>query len=170
MRTLEDLQNETYTRTITEMEALLTINENELDKELAKQSQYLWEASKNFCIAVDKRDTAKAILDTREAQLDNTIRSTSLEKITEAKIDKEIRRHPDYLAQRDAYLAYSREANDWLRMMNVFAARDDLLGRMVQLHATGYFGSGLISHEDRIETLKAARRKSFDEGDSTNAK
>lgn len=170
MRTLEDLQKETYTRTISEMEALLTIDPNKLDEELAKQSQYLWEAGKNFCIAIDKRDTAKAILDTREAQLDNTIRSTTLEKVTEAKIDKEIRRHPDYLVQRDAYLAYSREANDWLRMMNAFASRDNLLGRMVQLHATGYFGSGLVSHEDRIETLKAARRKAFDGGDTLNAK
>lgn len=145
--------------TLEELKQKIEINKFTLDDELVKQPQLFWETCEGYAIAADKRDTAKHIAQKMAAELAAMFRGNSIEKVTEAKVTEHVEGHPSYVEQYKHYLQYKKDAELWAGMRDTFAQRQSMIRDLVSIHTTGYFGSGLTADTDKIEAIKAARKK-----------
>ena len=117
-----------------------------------QQAQLYDEAGDGWALAVSKRDQAKQVLEQLEANLAFSYREGEMGKVTEAKVAEHVARHEDYVQQYRLYLDYKREADEWLVLKEAFAQRCTMIREEVNLHTTGYWGSGVDSN--MIETYK----------------
>ena len=142
--------------TLEEAEAKLVIDVNSLDEESAHRGQLLWEVSKEYMKAVERRDTAKHILELREAEISKEFRESSSEKITEAKAEQHVEMQPTYIEQRKFVIKYTAEVEGWNGMVKCFTERGKAIEDLCRLHLSGYYGTGISSPERRyIEARKA---------------
>jgi len=143
-------------RTLVELKAEIPFDKWKLDDEVVKQAQLYDEAGDGWAEAVSKRDQAKQVLEQLEAELAHAFRNESMEKITEARVTEHVARHPDYVQQYRLYLNYKRESDEWLVLKEAFAQRCTMIREEVNLHTTGYWGSGVDS--GMIESYKSKYR------------
>lgn len=166
-------------RGIDHYKALLRIDRNDLDGDLMRQAQHFFDVSEQLVYAIDRRDTAHDELKRTAAKLGLRIR-TELEekgeKVTETRVDSEVRKTKEYQAAKTADLEASKEASLWEALKESFKSRGFALGELCGLYSSNYFqpdsakakGGAGATEQARYEQNKqrlAAGRKKLQEGE-----
>jgi hypothetical protein len=129
-------------KTYEQLRELLVIDRNHLDDDLATNSQLLAEVHEQFADALDKKDSSAEILKGKDAEISLRIRASG-EKTTEDKIKAMILVDPEHRAQANFALACAKEAIRWQGLVKSYDSRGRALSALVELHKSGYWGSGI---------------------------
>jgi len=145
-----------------ELETRLKVDRDKLDDEVMMQPTLFNEAAKNYAEAAGKRDLSKQVLEQMAAAMGQTIRTTSIDKITENKVKEAVEADPQYVAQYHAHLEYKKEAELWQGMVRAYDQRSKMLPELIKLFLNGYWGIDIRTKRGPddvlVEEARAARR------------
>ena len=142
--------------TLEEAANKLVIDKFNLDEESAHQDQFFWEVCNEYGNALERKDTAKHILKIREAEAAKYYRESTSEKVTEARVSEYVTLAPQCVEQQQFVIKYTAEVEKWDGMIESFKQRGYAIDKLVELHLSGYYGTGVSSPERRyIEARKA---------------
>lgn len=131
--------------TYEELKAKLVIDKNKLDEELQANPQLIADIAEAYAEALDKRDSSSEILKGVDADVSLDLRKNATEKLTEDKVKAMILVDPRHREQANKVLNYGKEFSLIQGLLKAADARTKALSGLVELHKTGYYGSGVDS-------------------------
>jgi hypothetical protein len=140
----------------------LRIDRDRLDEENISQPNGYFHASEGYAFAVSRRDKKKHDLEVTIAELDKEIRDSCAvngDKITEAGVEKEIKREQKYHRAVQEHLNAALIANRWEALKEAYKQRSYVFGNLATLHASGYFGEVTGSGERRNARERFDRKR-----------
>lgn len=146
----------TVEEVIEELRKGLKIDVDSLDEELVTQPDRYDRAGRNYARVISRRDKKDNELEVLKATLDKEIREQAAadeEKITEPQIKQSIQRDPDYIKVQGEYFDLKRQASEFESLRDAYKQRAYILGNLVDLYSTGYFGD-MAGDVRRKETVK----------------
>lgn len=159
----------------------LRIDTDDLDGCLVEQPDHYYKAALAHAEAVGRRDAAKLALEGLEAQIDGEVRAdydARDEKVTEARIHKEIRDDTRYKDAKRRHLELSTDVDRLLALKEAFQQRSFMLRELVtltvaefgdQAGARGAYEARTrradAGYEARSEEMRARRARRTEDGE-----
>ncbi len=122
----------------------LEIDQNDLDTCCLRQPVLFDQYAQALMPLYKKRDELKLMIDQTNARLDGIIReaaSADGKKITEAMIQNEIIRNPQYTDLQQKFINICAEIKEAEIIRDAFSQRKDMLKLLVELFISGYWSS-----------------------------
>ena len=143
------------------LEKGLRIDKNDLDNEWIRHPDLNYQVSKEFALAISRRDEMKLTIGEATATLDKQFRDAAAdagEKITETAIAKQIEGSIKIIDLKRDYARACYRADQWLALKEAYAQRSYALKYLVELYGMGYFASSTGSAQRRDATDREAAK------------
>lgn len=144
---------------IEQLRALLVIDKHNLDEELIRQPQLYDEAARGAARAASIAAKKKLERNETEAKRATSMRNAATkkgQKITEAQVNKDLPKDPEFIKASLAYIAAEEDAGMWAALKDAFAQRSYALKDLVQLYLGGFFQA------DRVGAATPRSREQVD--------
>src|SRR3974390_236828 len=145
------------------MERRVHIDEHNLEEEVRKHPDHVYEISKYFAWLVSMRDEVKMKLKGAEAEADLNLRQLAEDndkKMTEKAIESLRTRQPSVKIAKEELQKYERAVGAWGALKEAFEARGYALKSLIELYIHNYYGSDMERAGRNMNTAHAddARR------------
>lgn len=128
-----------------DLEAMLAINEHQLEEEWQKQPDCYYKVKKELAYAMSERDDAYKAVKEAEAEAETFIREDAAEKeekITDKAVEAQRRLDKNVLQAQDKHSELSLRVGLIEALVGAFSHRRDALENLVKLYLADYYGSG----------------------------
>jgi hypothetical protein len=128
----------------------LKIDRHSLDVEVIRQPSRFFDVCEKLVMAISRKDQANDALKAVSAEISLEVRR-QLEKVvgkdkkpvkvTEGRVDAEIRQRPEFQSAKEAWLLAVRDAELWQAMKEAYMQRGWMLKELSNLYASNYFST-----------------------------
>lgn len=127
-----------------ELEQELLIDPDDLDQELTRHVENYYAVSKQYMVAVSKRDEAKKDFKEVSGELYFEVRgvlSDTESRVTEGMVEAQTVQETKYQKANNILIEAEKAVNDWSALKSAYESRSFALRDLVQLYIAGYFGT-----------------------------
>lgn len=153
------------TDSIEELMDYALISKYTLDEDNIKQSQLMYDATRNFSVAEESRNSAKLAVEETYAELDGKIRAGASErgeKLSETQIKMQIALQPDMMQAERHLIDMENHRSKWSGVVESIKQRGYALTNLGNLYQANYFSKESSGRaRDNVKNDRAEQARSL---------